>query len=140
MPRRAGVQKELSRGVVKFVRVDGFQEGDFVDDVLKVGEEVRYPGAGLAILVKVGLRAEQLGDTLNKSEPFAFQERVRAVHTVVLVQFRLVVEEFKLRWGAGHMQEDDLFGPRGNVWGTDQERAAHVARLRGGGGRFTAHH
>lgn len=66
-------------------------------------------------LMKVVLRAQHLGDSLNEGEVLAFQEFARAVLAIEPVEFGLVVEQLELAGSASHVQKNDALGFGGKV-------------------------
>ena len=109
-PGGAGLHEQLGRGVVELVGMHRFEESELVGYPGEVGQVVGYPGTALAVLLEFALAAQHLRHPADESEFFPFQQGLRTGLPVQLFQFGLVVEEFQLRRGTGHVQVDDRFG------------------------------
>ncbi len=109
------MEQELGRRVVELIGVQGFHERQLVGHGLQMGQSVRYPRPRLAVLRELGLRAKHLGDALDKRKPLSFEERRRAELAVQLREVGLIIKQLQLRRGAGHVQEDDVFGLPGEM-------------------------
>ena len=86
-----------------------------------VRQQVRDPGAALAVLLEFPLGAQQLrrllGERVHEGEALARHQRIGNRLAVVFLELRLVVEQFELAGPAGHEQVDDVLRLRRKVGG-----------------------
>src|SRR5262245_4123293 len=76
----------------------------------QIRQDIANPSPAFAVLLEVVRRAQHLGRALDKSEPLALKERIRAWLHVQLVEHRLVIEQVLLWRTARHVQIDDALG------------------------------
>ena len=119
----AGVHEDLRRRVIELRGLHRPDDGELVDVLREVRQQVGQFGAGLAVARELERRAEQLGRAFDEREAFAFDDVFGDGLAVVLIQLRLGIEEIELRGRAGHEQVDDAL------------RAGREVRTDGGGGR-----
>src|SRR5208283_183836 len=89
---RPGVHHDLARSVVERIRDHRADDGDIIDYLSQVREQLRQFRAALAVSGKLELRAEELGAGIDERGPVALDEIGRRQGTVELGQLRLVVE------------------------------------------------
>ena len=89
-------------------------------------KKIAGPESRAAGLAKLVLRRKQRGMALDEGELLALQIVVRTRNAVVLREFRLVVEEFKLAGRTGEVDVDDMLGPRGETWRARSQRIGGV--------------
>ena len=107
---RSGVHQDLARSVVERVRRHAFDDGDVVDDVAQVRQQLRELRAGFAIAAKLEFRTQQSRVGVDERRPIAFEELRGWQLAVVLRQLGFVVEELQVAWAAGHEEVDDALG------------------------------
>ena len=112
---RAGAHQNLARGVVEGVGRHRLDDGDVVDDLGQVRQQLRKLGAALAVLGELELRAEQLRVRIDERGPVALEQLGRRQRAVELGELRLVVEQLQVAGRAGHEQEDDVLRARRKV-------------------------
>ena len=104
MPR---VHEDLRRRVIELGRPHRSDDGDVVGDGGEMRHQLRDFRARLAVLRESEWRREELRRPLDEGEPFALDQFLRDVLTVVLLQRRLGIEEIELRRRACHEEIDD---------------------------------
>jgi len=93
------VQLDDRLGVRRRVGVQAAEEGEFIDVIRRVPEQLRHPRPRPAVLPERELRRHQLA-------------AAGAGLAVLLLEARLVLPGVHLRDGTGHEQEDDPLGLR----------------------------
>ena len=109
---RAGAHQDLAGGVVERVGDHRLDDGDVVDDVRQVRQQLGELGAALAVPGELELRAQQLRVRIDERGAVALEQLRRRQRAVELGELRLVVEQLQVAGRAGHEQEDDVLRPR----------------------------
>ncbi len=110
------MQEQLRRRVVELVSVHGFRESDLVSNRLQVGEIVREPGSGLAILFEFSCGPSIFG-TPWMDEAFTFQETPPGSLYRGTFQFRLCNQTVRAEMARPPCGcRDHPLGFRGKLW------------------------
>src|SRR5688572_27486291 len=104
------MQKHLRRGVVDFLSMQPFENGDVVRDVRQVRQQLGNLLAALAVTLKPVSRAGNRFSTADECETLSFQRLGRTRLPVKLDELRLVIEQIELRRGADHVQINYILG------------------------------
>jgi hypothetical protein len=91
-----GEREDLRRGVVERVGVHRPHDRDVVDHRAEVREQLAEFGAGLAVLLELELRAEQLAVRVDERGPVVLEQLRRRQGAVELGELRLVVEQLEV--------------------------------------------
>src|SRR5579871_2570808 len=111
----AAVHKYLRRGVVELVGMHRADDADIVHDLRQIRQLTGDLGSRLPVALESVRGAQQFGRAFDKREPLSLNELLGDLLAVVLVQFRLVVQQIELRRRARHEEEDDVFGFRAEM-------------------------
>lgn len=114
-PGRSCVDKEFGGRMIELVGVHGFDHAKLISDLVEMRDSVRQPDATFAIALEFTRGAKQFGFAGGEGESFAFQKCIGTIFAITFDQFRFVIEEVQMRWGACQVQVDDVFGFAGEM-------------------------
>src|SRR4029453_18505545 len=105
MPR---VHEDLGRRMIELRGPHRSHDGDVVDNLREMRQELRELGARLTVFLELERRGQELRRAFDEREALALDQLLGNVLSVVLGQRRLGFEEIELRAGAG---EEGLANP-----------------------------
>ena len=82
-------------------------EADLVGDPADMGHQFAHLDAGLAVRLKLVLRAEERRIRIDERRPVALEQAARGQRAVALGEFRFPVEEFEVAGGSRLEHVDD---------------------------------
>src|SRR5262245_39752564 len=102
------MNKELRGRMIELIGMNSANDTGLVYDPGKMRQEFADPLPALATTIEPELRRQNFRHALDESEPFALEKRWRTILHMQLVQFRLMIEEIKLRWRSRHVEVNDV--------------------------------
>ena len=131
---RAGVEEEGGGSVGDAFSVHGVDEAEVIDVLPDVWKEFADVAAGLAVLLEVPERLEELALALFAEGVFANADEVVAL-AIAFDELGFVIEAVDMAGTAGHEEEDDSFGSAGEGGRLGRERIGLGGLAQEGGKR-----
>ena len=119
---KAGMQKQLSRGVIELFRSNRFHNSQFVRNRPHQRQVLGQLQPTLPMRVILESSPQQRRMFTDERQLLALEHVVGALLPVPLDQFRFVVEQLQVRRATDEVNIDNVLRPRGTMWFTREKR------------------
>ena len=119
---KAGMQKQLSRGVIELFRSNRFHNSQFVRNRPHQRQVLGQLQPTLPMRVILESSPQQRRMLTDERQLLALEHVVGALLPVPLDQFRFVVEQLQVRRATDEVNIDNVLRPRGTMWFTREKR------------------